>query len=241
MAINVDLVYKTVLLILNKEQRGYLTPDEFNKVANQVQLELFEKYFEDLNQLLRVAEVDDDYADRINTLQDNIAVFEVSNPLTFNGTTWNINTLLYPQIHRLGSIQYEPIGNVDPVRLQETTQQEFNLILRSKLTKPSKTWPVFVKRGVNYFIYPSTITDNIQAYYVRKPVEPKWDYEVNPNTGAYEFTPVGSGSVNFELSDIEQTEVVLKILQYTGVIIRDPQIIQTAAQLAAAEDVNEKS
>ena len=31
MAINVNTVYTTVLTILNKEQRGYLTPDEFNK------------------------------------------------------------------------------------------------------------------------------------------------------------------------------------------------------------------
>ena len=54
MAINVDTVYKTVLLILNKEQRGYVTPDEFNKIGTQVQLEIFEKYFEDLNQQLRV-------------------------------------------------------------------------------------------------------------------------------------------------------------------------------------------
>jgi hypothetical protein len=32
MAINVNTVYKTVLLILNKEERGYVTPDEFNKI-----------------------------------------------------------------------------------------------------------------------------------------------------------------------------------------------------------------
>ena len=30
MAINANTVYTTVLSILNKEQRGYLTPDEFN-------------------------------------------------------------------------------------------------------------------------------------------------------------------------------------------------------------------
>ena len=34
MAISVNEVYKTVLLILNKEQRGYITPDEFNKIGN---------------------------------------------------------------------------------------------------------------------------------------------------------------------------------------------------------------
>ena len=36
MAVNVDIVYKTVLLILNQQQRGYMTPDEFNKTATQV-------------------------------------------------------------------------------------------------------------------------------------------------------------------------------------------------------------
>ena len=45
MAINVNTVYQTVLMILNKEQRGYMTPTEFNTVATQVQLEIFEKYF----------------------------------------------------------------------------------------------------------------------------------------------------------------------------------------------------
>jgi len=54
MAINVNTVYQTVLLILNKEQRGYMTPQEFNSVATQVQLEVFENYFEDLNQQIRV-------------------------------------------------------------------------------------------------------------------------------------------------------------------------------------------
>ena len=56
--VNVDTVYKTVLYILNKEQRGYMPPAEFNSVATQVQLEIFEQYFEELNQQLRVPEND---------------------------------------------------------------------------------------------------------------------------------------------------------------------------------------
>ena len=57
MAVNVDIVYKTVLLILNKEQRGYMTPDEFNKIGSQVQREIFEAYFEDLNQQVRIPQL----------------------------------------------------------------------------------------------------------------------------------------------------------------------------------------
>ena len=65
MAVNVDIVYKTVLLILNQQQRGYMTPDEFNKVGTQVQLTMFEGYASDLNQQYRLPDNDTEYADRV--------------------------------------------------------------------------------------------------------------------------------------------------------------------------------
>jgi hypothetical protein len=74
--INVDTVYKTVLLILNKEQRGVLTPDEFNKTATKVQLDIFEQYFESLNQQLRVSTSDVDYADRQRAIDEKLAPFK---------------------------------------------------------------------------------------------------------------------------------------------------------------------
>ena len=54
MAINVNTVYNTVLSILNKEQRGYITPAEFNSLAAQVQDEIFQSYFPDGNQVNRL-------------------------------------------------------------------------------------------------------------------------------------------------------------------------------------------
>ena len=45
MAVNIDTVYQRVLAIANKEQRGYITPQEFNLLANQAQLVIFEQYF----------------------------------------------------------------------------------------------------------------------------------------------------------------------------------------------------
>ena len=47
MAINVDTVYQRVLAVANKEQRGFITPLEFNLLANQAQMEIFEQYFYD--------------------------------------------------------------------------------------------------------------------------------------------------------------------------------------------------
>jgi len=50
MAVSINDVYQKVQVIANKEQRGYVTPVEFNSLANQVQNDIFEQYFYDLNQ-----------------------------------------------------------------------------------------------------------------------------------------------------------------------------------------------
>ena len=43
--INIDTVYQKVLVLSNKEQRGYITPQEFNLLADQAQMEIFNNYF----------------------------------------------------------------------------------------------------------------------------------------------------------------------------------------------------
>ena len=127
MAISVDTVYKTVLFILNKEQRGYITPAEFNKLAEQAQLEIFERYFEDLNQALRMPENDSEYANRVKTLEEKIQEMEINADLS---TISNFDS-----VHRLGTLVY----NVNGREIQEVTQHELNLIKKSKLTAPTES------------------------------------------------------------------------------------------------------
>ncbi len=85
MAVNVNTVYKTILLILNKEQRGYLTPDEFNKTATQVQLDIFNSYFETENQQLRIPDNNSEYSDRVKNVQEKIAIFQTSGTCSYIG------------------------------------------------------------------------------------------------------------------------------------------------------------
>lgn len=85
MAVNVNTVYKTVLLILNKEQRGYLTPDEFNKTATQVQLDIFNSYFQTENQQLKIPDNNSEYSDRIKNVQEKISVFQTSGSCSYVG------------------------------------------------------------------------------------------------------------------------------------------------------------
>jgi hypothetical protein len=84
MAINVNTVYRTVLLILNKEQRGMLTPDEFNKVSTQVQLQIFEEYFNVLDLQVRKPDNITEYGDRLKNTGHDISVFKEYGDCTFN-------------------------------------------------------------------------------------------------------------------------------------------------------------
>ena len=76
MAVNVNTVYKKVLALANKEQRGYITPQDFNLFADHAQQEIFEQYFYDLNQASRVPGSSNEYSDTVSNLNEKIAVFE---------------------------------------------------------------------------------------------------------------------------------------------------------------------
>jgi len=74
--INVDRIYQRVLTLANKEQRGYITPQEFNIFANQAQMDIFEQYFYDLNQFTRIPGNDTHYADMVSYLEEKIQTHE---------------------------------------------------------------------------------------------------------------------------------------------------------------------
>ena len=85
MAVNINTVYQRVLTIANKEQRGYITPQEFNILANQAQMDLFEQYFYDTNQFSRVPGNNTGHSDMLTTLDEKISFFKkVSGMLASN-------------------------------------------------------------------------------------------------------------------------------------------------------------
>ena len=75
MAVNVNTVYQTVLALANKEQRGYITPQEFNLFARLAQQEIFEQYFYDINQFKRLPAYDDYSTDPCVVIYDKLTKF----------------------------------------------------------------------------------------------------------------------------------------------------------------------
>tara|TARA_R110001592_G_scaffold57263_1_gene174026 strand:+ start:9 stop:734 length:726 start_codon:yes stop_codon:yes gene_type:complete len=241
MAINVNTVYQTVLLILNKEQRGYMTPTEFNSVATQVQLEIFEKYFDDLNQQLRVPQADTDYADRQENIDEKLAIFKTFGDATYT-TVGGLSYFVLPGLDAYGSfVDFYRLGNVlynDEKVVQRLDRHEFYYANQSKLTKPSTINPAYLYENQKLFVKPTSIIDRIKVDYIRKPSNIVWAFDVG---GLGQYQNIAANSVDFELHESEQSEVILKVLLYAGIVIRDPQIVQTAAAQVQADEVNKKS
>ena len=241
MAVNVDIVYKTVLLILNQQQRGYMTPDEFNKTATQVQLTIFEGYASDLNQQYRLPDNDTEYGDRVKNIEQKLQFFQkyINNaavPGAITGTNpFTIDTTVVTDLYRLGSVMYQGVQLGQYSQRNEVTQ-----LFLSPLTQPTDKFPIYLYESGQLFVFPNTIItpNDINISYLATPANVTWAYTTG---GLGEYIYAAGASTDFQLDVTEQTEIILRILAYAGVIIQDPSIVQMASQAVATEDANEKS
>ena len=141
MAIDVNKVYRVVLAITNKEQRGYLTPDQFNRIARQAQLDIYEKTFYDYNRAVRKDAIGDfrEYSDIASNIKDKIDIFSREANLSISNTTG------------VGSIPgnldlYRLIGVYDALRtieFEEIRKEELPYLLSSKLNQPTSSYPIY--------------------------------------------------------------------------------------------------
>ena len=76
MAISIDTVYQRVLALTNKEQRGYVTPQEFNLHANQAQMEIFEQYFYDAKSEDKNLKNSTEFSNVDEMLDEKISIFK---------------------------------------------------------------------------------------------------------------------------------------------------------------------
>ena len=232
MAISVDSVYQRVLGILNKEQRGYVTAQEFNLFANQAQEDLFEQYFYDINQFGRIPGNSTEYSDMLNLLNEKINIFETSTQPTRTGNFFDEPTDLY----RLGTVVYKNtttnsfgVSSTESIEAERINANEFLYINSSPLTKPKNVRPVFVANANGIRVYGNseiTAVAEVEFQYIKKPAKVQWAYQIVFNEPLYD----AANSVNFELHPSDETELVIKILELSGILIKDLNLYQVMNQ-----------
>ena len=236
--VSVNTVYQTVLALANKEQRGYITPQEFNLFANQAQMEIFEQYFYDINQFGRLPRNDTEYSDMIDILEEKISIFEKFKVAmsAMSGNQATVPTDLY----RLGTVWYGAAGY--DVEVEKVGKKELEYMLRQKLTSPVDKRPVYTRKSNTLLkLFPASpstsySTSNVTCNYIAKPAEIVWGYVVVNEKALYN----SNTAVDFELHESEEDTLVIKILELAGIIMNKPGLVQIASQKDMAEMQTQK-
>ena len=218
MAVRIDSVYQKVLALANKEQRGYITPQEFNLFANHAQMEIFEQYFYDENQFGRSSGNSTEYSDMLDLLNEKISIFKTREILSVVS-----GAAPYPlNLYRIGGLYQE--SNQGLVEIPQVNQNELSYIQNSLLLSSSRA---YTTEGETIYVHPvASALYSVELTYVKKPALVEWNYSI---VGEHALYDNGLNSVDFELHPSEEGSLVIKILSLAGITLKDAGIYQTAS------------
>ena len=254
--VNVDTVYQTVQALANKEQRGYLTPQEFNLFANQAQQNIFEQYFYDLN-AFRLRSVQMGVGEDSHHYRQNYEEHEIGDSQSIirnklaqtTGVTYS-NTTPLRALSGARGCELLPPGFLHYGKIFINNFLGERII--AKKIKPDELYSQRASRwhkqaNIDEFVYWEDGFNRVEIHNGNqqilggpgalqcscetisgKPGLVYWGYTIVNEEAVYN----PATSKNFDLVDSEQSDLVIKILKLAGVSIEDGQL----AQIAAAED-----
>ena len=248
MAVSVDTVYQRVLTLANKEQRGYITPQEFNLLANQAQMQIFEQYFYDINQFGKAPGNNNEYSDPLVILDEKISLFEQNRDNSWiSSNMYNAGDdflTVIDAIYRIGTIK------VGESQVNILNSKDFESARISRLTSPTLSLPIGHYRNKNsgfsgrqlYISVDQTgyatpgDPEEMSIRYIQKPEKVEWAYVVINDKPLYN----DNMSMDFKLHQAEETELVYKILKLAGINLKAQEIVQVGQTLEAEQIQQEK-
>tara|TARA_B110000483_G_C18174000_1_gene534362 strand:+ start:902 stop:1870 length:969 start_codon:yes stop_codon:yes gene_type:complete len=182
--------------------------------------------------------VEDSTASFIN---DGVEVGDIVSTVT-SGVTYNTIIITVTSATQLivaptsGENVWDAIGKTyniysadDIKEAEKVTHSKITMLNNSLLTKPNLTYPAFTQNGDFAQIYPNTVDGigQLVSQYIRFPFTPKWTY-VDLTNGEPSFDEGAADYQDFELPNDDEVNLIMKILQYAGMSIREIQAVQFA-------------
>ena len=227
MPVNIDTIYQTVQALANKEQRGYLTPQEFNLFANQAQSDIFEQYFYDLNAFRLAKPQERQIGDSVTMIQHKISSTENVSYVNNEPVVLGVDL---PTTGRTGQIF------VTGKTLRLSTRAEINNLAGSTWHKSSNEALYFEDgyQRIQVWSNGSQVTSGITCEHVTGgPSLCFWGYIVVNEKAVYN----PNSSQDFDLHISEQADLVAKIVKLAGISIENQELYQAGA---AEEALNQQ-
>jgi hypothetical protein len=187
--VDIDVVYQKVLALANKEQRGYITPQEFNLFADKAQKEIYSSYFHDYKTGFFKPKSETESFDDLEMTQQKLDYTRAQWISTCKVTTTadgrNLVTFNMPNSYKVASVFLrsthsvsKPGGGINTafvnpqVEVKRVERNDVLNMLANPLTAPTIKRPIFVNRNSGagsgyqntYEIYPmATYTGPVQV------------------------------------------------------------------------------
>ena len=238
---SIDEIYRLVQTFANKEQRGFITPSDFNLLAKQAELELINKRIEILQEKSQAKKMsgvmeesltpeiaEQDLASFLITKQYKTKLVSITSGYSEAEINIDQNTLLIKEIFILPD---ENLGINSHIPLELVSSENINKILRSSLVKPSVDFPIGLMNGgvdskqLKIKVFPDNIEDVIVHAYMYPRRSANWSYVTVAGKPVHD----PSTSNQFNLPSRTHGEVVIKILEYLGVNLREATLINYTA------------
>jgi hypothetical protein len=194
--------------------------------------------------------VEDSTADFIT---DGVSVGDIVSTVT-GGVTYNtvvvsiVNATQLIVATTVGAIVWNAIGKTyniysvnDIKEAEKVTHTKITMLNNSLLTRPNLTYPAYVQNAALVEIFPNTVDGigQLVSQYIRFPYVPKWTY-VTLTNGEPAFDESAIDYQDFELPNDDEVNLVMKILEYAGMSIREIAAVQYANSEEAASNQQEK-
>lgn len=229
--ISVNQSRNTILFLLNKSNRGFISPEVGDSFMNLAQLDLFEQVFFDYTnwknkQNRRLTNTE--YSDISKNLQEIIDIFsEYTTPdnFTYNPTT-NVWGYTGNDLYRTENLSLVDAAD-KKVDIELVNKSELNILNNSQNAHPTLLYPVYVKLGESYRIFPLVPTGyNAEMFYIRRPKTPKWTYNISQGNPI--FNASSPDLQNIELPESMFAKFIVRVMLYCGVSLREQDVVAIA-------------
>jgi hypothetical protein len=191
-------------------------------------MDIFEQYFYDINQFLRIPGNSTGNSDPIEILNDKIDIFKQSYTTPNNALAYYYT--IPSSYYRVDHVQLmnHPDGKMREI--ERISHRENLLKSTSPLLKATNERPSYFIKGNTIHIQTHDVIPRMKLLYIRKPKKVNWTYVV---VGEKPIVNISANDYqNFELHASEEVNLVIKILSLSGITLKDPNLYQ----IAGAED-----
>lgn len=226
---NINKVYIFVNELANKDQRGFLPSATFNIYAERAQMEIFMKRYGNPQEYQPGRPVPRIGFEMTQKVIDDLKVFLKTKVLNLNkkGVVDAPSDLVHPaamsyKLHLAGmdSPMVVPVKRIPVGKLANK--------LSSRITGPTKEFPICNEIGSTFTFYPSNLAV-VNLTYLKQPTVPKWAFTFLNGREVYD----AGNSVDFEFPDEVHNEICIKILGYLGIKLRDQDLVAIAETKSA--------